>query len=634
MSKIHVLDETTAAKIAAGEVIERPAGVLKELLENAVDAGATAVRVDIEGAGKELIRINDNGCGMDADDLTACVLRHATSKIQAFADLEKLQTFGFRGEALYSVAAVSRMTLTSCTGEGSGHTLEIHAGKVVSERPAPAIKGTTVEIRDLFYNTPARLKFLKSDSYERACLLKVIEESALANLSVAYRVYINGREVYNLPAQNGPVEQAAAERAKDILGDEVAASLVYKSFDNMGLHLFLTPVEKLVNVRDMQYIFVNRRPIDSKTVSQAIYKAYQNARPKDRHPAFIVYMTLRPDEFDVNIHPQKRDIRFVSENQVFGFIMHAAGETIFTNSRPVEVTPKPSVSLPQQAQAAAEVLLPPAPKQDPVSTGVRWPQRDTTGYNLWTEKPITGLRETETPVQYTAEPDGPTPTEQPSQTPLQTPADKTVTPETLPAKKPENAPKWFVGPYHYLGQLHKTYLLFENPDGLILIDQHAAQERVLFEHYLDAFEKQNVAVQKLLFPLHVDLPPSNVETLLSWGNWLKTAGFEITPFSARTIAVHTRPHIIRFHENDLKDFIVSLAQLVGDPTKSTETLKRKMVAMLACKKAIKAHDQISAAEAEALIENMKKCKDGMHCPHGRPCVARVELQDIAKLFGR
>lgn len=632
MSKIHVLDSATAAKIAAGEVIERPAGVLKELLENAVDAGATAVRIDIDGSGKELIRINDNGCGMDADDLAACVLRHATSKIQAFTDLEKLQTFGFRGEALYSVAAVSRMTLTSCTGESGGYTLEIHAGEVVSQRPAPAIKGTTVQIRDLFYNMPARLKFLKSDSYERACLLKVIEESALANLSVAYRVYINGREVYNLPAQNGPTEQAVIARAAAILGEEVVASLVYKSFDKMGLHLFVTPVEKLVNVRDMQYVFVNRRPIDSKTVSQAIYKAYQNARPKDRHPAFIVYMTLNPDEFDVNIHPQKRDIRFINENQVFGFIMHAAGETIFSHSRPVEATPKPSVTLPQQAQPAAEVLLTPTSQREPVSAEVRLPKRDTTGYNLWTEKPVDGLHETETPEEYRAEPFSPQPIEKPisAQRKEQTP----VVQNTSAALPQDNAPQWFVGPYHYLGQLHRTYLLFENPEGLILIDQHAAQERVLFEHYLAAFEQHKVAVQKLLFPLHVDLPPSNVETLLSWGEWLKSAGFEISPFSARTVAVHTRPHVIRFHENDLKEFIVSLAQLVGDPTKSTETLKRKMVAMLACKKAIKAHDQISAAEAEALIENMKKCKDGMHCPHGRPCVAQVALKDIGKLFGR
>ena len=625
MSNIHVLDEKTIGKIAAGEVIERPAGVLKELLENAVDAGATAIRVDIEGAGKELIRINDNGCGMDEEDLKNSVLRHATSKISAFDDLETLQTFGFRGEALYSVAAVSRMTLTSCRAGG-----ELHAGKMISCSPAPAIQGTTVEIRDLFYNTPARLKFLKSDSYERACLLKVVEESALANLTVGYCVHINGREVYNLPAQNGPVQTAAVARAEEILGKEVAQSLVHKSFDKMGLELFITPDDKLVNVRDMQYVFVNRRPIDSKTVQQAVYKAYQNARPKDRHPAFIAYMTLQPDEFDVNIHPQKRDIRFVNENQVFGFIMHAAGETVFGHARPVEVNVTPAVTLPTPAQPAAEQLFgaPQQPSVSPAASSSSW-------HHPWENKQEFVLREPETSDEdKTSLPDG-------AERTVRVQAESLMPPSSAPPAAPapqelpgENAPQWFVGPYHYLGQLHRTYLLFENPAGLILIDQHAAQERVLFEHYLDAFETRKVAVQKLLFPLHVDLPPSNAQTLLSWADFLKTAGFEITSFAARTVLVHTRPHIIRFKEDDLKEFIVSLSQLVGDPSKSTETLKRNMIATLACKKAIKAHDPISAAEAEALVESMKKCKDGMHCPHGRPCVAQVELKDIGKLFGR
>ena len=624
MSKIHVLDEKTAGKIAAGEVIERPAGVLKELLENAVDAGATAVRVDIEGSGRDLIRVNDNGCGMDEEDLKNSVLRHATSKINRFADLETLRTFGFRGEALYSVAAVSRVTLTSCTGANEGHRLELHAGKMIAFSPAPAIKGTTVEIRDLFYNTPARLKFLKSDSYERACLLKVVEESALANLAVAYSVRINGREVYNLPAQTGPLEKAAVERAEDILGAEVAHSLIYKSFNKMGLHLFITPDDKLVNVRDMQYVFVNRRPIDSKTIQQAIYKAYQNARPKDRHPAFIVYMTLAPGEFDVNIHPQKRDVRFINENEVFGFMMNAVGETVFSHTTPVVAEIKKPLSVDLPAQIAGEKLWTPVPVSQPKQPEVMLSGESSplSHHHPWEEKNTFALRETETPGEYHASLD--------KELAAQQHADKTTQPEL----KTSADPSWFVGPYHYLGQLHRSYLLFENPDGLVIIDQHAAQERVLFEQYLTAFDKRKVAVQKLLFPLHVDLPPSNVQALLSWTDFLKTAGFEIAPFSARTVQVHTRPHMIRFEEDELKDFIVSLAQVVGDPVKSTEKLKRNMVATLACKKAIKAHDAISAAEAEALVENMKKCKDGMHCPHGRPCVAQVPLKDIEKWFGR
>ncbi len=619
MNKIQVLDEKTASKIAAGEVIERPSGVLKELLENAVDAGATSLRIDIEGAGKELIRINDNGCGMDEADLQNSVLRHATSKIKSFEDLEHLQTFGFRGEALYSVAAVSRMTLTSCNGTGSGNRLEIQAGQVVSKSPAPAIKGTTVEIRDLFFNTPARLKFLKSDSYERACLLKVVEESALANLSVAYHVHINGREVYNLPAQQGPFVQAVTQRANAILGEEVAESLRYKSFDEKQLHLFITPPDKLVTVRDMQYVFVNGRPIDSKTIQQAIYKAYQNLRPKDRHPAFIVYLTLPPGDFDVNIHPQKRDIRFVDESHVFAFIMQAAQQILSEQARPVEVR-ETSVSLPPVAQEAAERLL----------SAVSPKQAAETWHHPWEEKSTFELRETAEPAQIAGF--GAETFQVAEERPLLNPQPDSSTPVATPL--PEDSPAWFAGPYHYLGQLQKTYLVFENPLGLVLIDQHAAQERVLFEHYLDAFDKRDIKVQKLLFPLHVDLPPSNAQTLLSWKEWLKTAGFEIESFSARTILVHTRPHMIRFQEDDLKEFIVSLAQLVGDPAKSTDELKRKMVAMLACKKAIKAHDQISAAEAEGLLENMKKCKDGMHCPHGRPCVAQLQMKDIGKLFGR
>lgn len=623
MSNIRILDEKTAGKIAAGEVIERPAGVLKELLENAVDAGATCINITIEGAGKDLIRINDNGCGMSGEDLELSVLRHATSKISSFGDLERLHTFGFRGEALYSVAAVSRMTLTSCTGEGTGNRLEVHAGKVVSKTPAPSIKGTTVEIRDLFFNTPARLKFLKSDSYERACLLKVIEESALANLSVSFRVTVNGRSVYDLPAQTENLPKAAIERAKDILGEEVAKSLLYKEFEEMGLRLLLTPADRLVNVRDMQYIFVNRRPIDSKTIQQAVYKAYQNVRPKDRHPAFVAYMTLPPADFDVNIHPQKRDIRFINENKVFGFMMHAAGETVFQNTKPIEVTVEaPSVSLPNSAQPAAEQLFVPT---SVVSEEKRpsFMEQVFSGKTDFSRKPSFLLKETEDPIDYVAKP---------VSNPIK--KDSVCADDTNPSLASEGSPSWYQGPYHYLGQLQRSYLLFENPQGLVLIDQHAAQERVLFEHYLEEFDRHSVKVQKLLFPIRVDLPPSNLETLLSWADFLKTAGFEIEPFSTRTVQVHTLPYIIRFKEDDMKEFIVSLAQVVGDPTKSTEVLKKKMVAMLACKKAIKAHDQISATEAETLLENMKNCQDGMHCPHGRPCVAQLKMKEVEKLFGR
>ncbi len=627
MSNIHVLDEKTAGQIAAGEVIERPAGVLKELLENAIDAGATSLHIDIEGAGRSLIRVNDNGRGMDEQDLKLSVLRHATSKIAVFDDLGSLDTFGFRGEALYSVAAVSQMAITSCTAGGTGNRLEVHGGKVISQSPAPAIEGTTVEIRDLFYNVPARLKFLKSDSYERACLLKVIEESMLANLHVGYHVTINGRNVYDLPAENGSFEKSVIHRARQIMGPEVADSLVFKFFEGLGLKLFITPADKLVRVRDLQYIFVNRRPIDSKTIQQAVYKAYQNVRGQNSHPAFLIYMTLQPSAFDVNIHPQKRDVRFEDEHVVFASILKHAGETIFGSAIPVEVSTNKetlSLSLPKPAQPAAEKLFTSKPMEQfatefaakPDEKSATFSQKPVKKTDLFAPTPQE-LRESEEPAEYVAR----------STEPVEKPA---LQSQILP----EEGPQWYRGPYHYIGQLQRSYLLFENPQGLVIVDQHAAQERVLFEHYLDLFEKQQVQVQKLLFPVHVDLPPSNVESLLSWKEWLQKAGFELEPFSARTVLVKTMPNVVRFKEDDMKAFIVSLAGVVGDPSKSTDDLKRKMIAMLACKRAIKAHDAISAQEAEALLENMKRCKDGMHCPHGRPVLAQLSIEQIGKLFGR
>ncbi len=623
MNKIHVLDEKTAGQIAAGEVIERPAGVLKELLENSVDAGAHAVHITLDGGGRELIRINDDGCGMTPQDLAASVLRHATSKITQFEDLNQLHTFGFRGEALYSVAAVSRMSMTSCTEGGEGSRLELEGGKILSQSPAPAIRGTTIEIRDLFFNVPARLKFLKSASYERACLLKVIEESALANLEVGYTVVSSGREVYHLPAQSSSMPDAVITRAKEILGTEVGSSLIQGHFPELGLRLFITPPDKLVATRDLQFMFVNRRPVESKTLQQAIYRAYQNVRPKDRHPAFILYMEVDPASFDVNIHPQKRDIRFADERHMFSAIMHAVQETVFGSATPVEMKPTAAAGMPEVSAAITDLPTPPVaptPNVDLFENAPLSMPAQTTA-SAFTPRTAFTLRETaQTAVAPAVEPTA----EQP------TPITLAATPQTTASKEPS----WWHGPYHYLGQLEKTYLVFENPDGLVLIDQHAAQERVLFEQYLDAFEARQVTVQELIFPIHVDLTPSNAEALMSWAEWLKSAGFELSRFSARTVLVNTVPSMLRFKEDDMKAFIVSLSQVVGDPAKSNDTLKRKMVALLACKKAIKAHDQISAAEAEGLLENMKKCKDGMHCPHGRPCVAVLGTKDIAKLFGR
>lgn len=587
---IKILDEKTAAKIAAGEVIERPAGVLKELLENALDSGASVINIDIEDAGKKLIRVNDNGSGMDETDLALALKRHSTSKIKNFEDLDNLNTFGFRGEALYSVAAVSEISIASSTDGGKGARVSARAGADILLSPAPAVKGTTVEVKNLFFNTPARLKFLKSDSYERACLIKVTEEAALSNPEVNFNLKVDGRTIYNL---SGGIE----ERMKQILGDAVASSMVHVSEDAYGFKAWLTPPDKLVSTRDEQFAFINKRPLSSKTLQQAVYKAYQGARANNKHPAYVIYMTMPPESFDVNIHPQKKDVRFADENRVFAFIMNTLSKKIFES--------EPQFMRRQAAGVPAEPELT-APLET-LSEKVEENMGEM--FSVPTVSAAFSVRDFEEREPYK------------------------VVPDRTEKRAPVYSKHWWKGPYRFLGALHKTYLIYENEYGITFLDQHAARERVLYEKYLKEFDGA-VERQPLMVPVQIDLPASSVENLMLWQKWLDGAGFEMERFSARSVAVNAVPHILRIKEKEIKDFIISLSQIIGDPLKSSDALKKKTVALLACKKAIKAKESLSHEEAQALIDSLKTCEDGLHCPHGRPVLVEIPVNEIAKKLGR
>lgn len=597
MSKIKILDETTAGKIAAGEVIERPAGVLKELLENALDSGATSISVDIEDAGKKLIRVSDNGGGMAEEDLLLALKRHSTSKIKDFSDLESLNTFGFRGEALYSVAAVSEITIRSSEGN-EGKSISSSGGGAVTLAPAPAIKGTTVEVKNLFFNTPARQRFLKSDPHERSLLLRTVEEAALANLDVAFAVKTDGRAVLNTPVTKGTFEERVRARAEIILGRETAKNLLFLADDSFNFRVFITPPDALVSVRDLQFAFINKRPVSSKTLQQAVYKAFQGARGKDKHPVFIIYMELDPADFDVNIHPQKKDIRFVRENAVFGFIMNFISKNLF-RAGTLEMPLSPAEEPPREAP-----VLPPSPSFAP-----RAQQEDLLSGPVRT--PAFAVRDFEENETYSAAAALPAGEEAPAQ----------------------NAPAWWRGEYRFLGALHKTFLIYETERGLTLMDQHAARERVLYEKYLKELAENSVEVQPLLIPENVDLPASGVESLLDWKEWLAKAGFEIEMFSRGTVAVKTMPNVLPFKEGELKEFIISLSSVLGDPLKSDEELKRKTIARLACKRAVKAKENMSSAEAMRLLDDLKEC-EGPYCPHGRPVLFEISASDIARKLGR
>ncbi len=609
---IKLLDAQTASKIAAGEVIERPAGVLKELIENSLDAGAKAINIDISKAGKTLIRVNDDGCGIKREELALAIKRHTTSKISTFEDLNKLNTFGFRGEALYSLAAVSKLKISSCQSEEEGGAmLEAAGGEIIAEAPAPAIKGTTIEVKDLFFNTPARLKFLKSDNVERAHLLRTAEEAALANISTNFNVNTDGVSIYRLPAQEER-EQGLRQRITKILGEELAKDLLFCQDKSFGFKAFISPLNNLCASRDNQFFFINKRPVASKVLQQALYKAYQPYRAKEKHPCTVIFLTLNPAEFDVNIHPQKKDIKFAFENDIFNFIYNKITKTLLAEQEVIsaplteETIVESAPTLTQETPKTQEVQNIDGQEVIPLDLS------EIINRHLAEKNQNLFVRDFESRKNYEIKPQH--------------------NEENSPLKKDiDNQPKWWQGPYNYLGQIHQSFLVFENPQGLVLVDQHAAQERVLFEKYLDALKLGEVSSQPLMFPLSVQMPSSTLEQILNYKDFLLKIGFEITRFSSTCLMVNSVPNILQFKEEDLKDFIISLPQVFKE---QEEDLKYKLIAQRACKRAIKAGEKLGKEQVEVLMNNLKKCKDALHCPHGRPTILTFTTAEIAKKFER
>ena len=585
MPEIKVLPEDVVSKIAAGEVIERPASVLKELIENSLDSGASRIEIEIKKAGRGLIRVHDDGRGMDREDLRLALGRHATSKLNVFDDLYSLATFGFRGEALYSIFAVSRLKLTSHrAGADSGYAIEGEGGRVIAELPAAPVKGTTIEAADLFFNTPARAKFMKSDATERAQIIKTVEEAALANAGCAFRLVIDGSELLSVPVLPGGLWENLKHRAAVIFGKNVYAGLarVESKTDNLAVYGLFSRADALRATRVNQHFFVNRRPVASPLLRQALYRGYGHMLT-GRHPACALFLELPPDAFDANIHPQKRDVKFSSDNEVFKTVSNAVyaeiltkqtGEVSFTGGAAGNKFSFPDVPAYRETAAA------PAPAAAAETGGL-----------------------------FDA-------------APAQAPA-------------PEAAPSdWRGQDLNYIGQLSRSYLLFESGAGLLVVDQHAAQERVLYEKYLEELSKGGIKVQPLLVPLETELSRSQMETVLKWRDWLKSAGFEIDQRGPTVALLRAAPALFYFTQPAFSEFLGYLSEVLGEPEKAAEDMKRNIIATMACKKSIKAHDFVKPQEALRLMEDLKRAKDGFHCPHGRPTLFYLSGADLARRFQR
>ncbi|OGR60481.1 MAG: hypothetical protein A2X34_03965, partial [Elusimicrobia bacterium GWC2_51_8] len=506
MPEIKVLPEEVVAKIAAGEVIERPASALKELIENALDAGASKIEIEIEKAGKKLIRVRDDGKGMDREDLLLSLGRHATSKINSFEDLDKLNTFGFRGEALYSIFAVSKLSIASAKkGAECGCAVIGEGGKVTKEMPATPVKGTTVEAAGLFFNIPARAKFLKSDNTERGQLMKTVEEAALANLNTAFMLKIDGAEMFSLPVIAGGEMENLKNRAAIIFGKSVYGGLITAESRRPGLAvygLFSRP-DALSATRFNQHFFVNKRPVVSTLLRQALYRGYEHML-SGKHPACALFIELDPSVFDANIHPQKRDVKFSNDTEIFKAVSGAiysellkkqTGEVRFSGEAAQNKFSPPD--LPEGVK-----VFPPAHSQNRSGDIPAVPGEDS----LFEPAAISGGA----------------------------------------AFAAETRPDWYAPPIAYLGQVAKSYLLFESAGGLLVVDQHAAQERLLFEKYLEEFSKGAIKVQPLIIPLSVELSRSQLETILKWKDWLGTAGFEIEQGGPATALLRATPSLFYF----------------------------------------------------------------------------------------
>ena len=584
MPEIKVLSEDVVSKIAAGEVIERPASVLKELIENSLDAGASKIEIEIKKAGHGLIRVHDDGRGMDREDLRLALGRHATSKLNTFEDIYSLATFGFRGEALYSIFAVSRLKIISFrAGADSGYAIEGEGGRVIAELPAPPVKGTTIEAADLFFNTPARAKFMKSDASERAQLIKTVEEAALANLGVSFRLVIDGAEILSLPTLPGGLWENLKNRAAFIFGKSTYGGMarVEGKTTGMAVYGFSSRPDALCATRVNQHFFVNRRPVSSALLRQALYRGYGHMLT-GKHPACAIFVELDPGSFDANIHPQKRDVKFSGENEIFKTLSNTIYEELLSK------------------QTAAVNMTAPAGE-------VKFGSPDLPAYREASSS---------SPAPVSAEAPG-----------------LFDAPAAAAALSPAPA-DWRSRELKYLGQLAKSYLLFECEAGLLVVDQHAAQERVLFEKYLEEFSKGAIKVQPLLVPLETELSRSQMETVLKWRDWLKTAGFEIDQRGPAVALLRATPALFYFTQPAFSEFLGYLSEVLGEPEKAAEDMKRNIIATMACKKSIKAHDFVKPQEAARLMDDLKKTKDGFHCPHGRPTLFHLSGADIAHRFQR
>jgi DNA mismatch repair protein MutL len=661
MNRIKLLSEQVANQIAAGEVVERPASVVKELVENSLDANPQKITIEIGAGGRSLIRVTDDGMGMSRDDALLCLERHATSKIQRAEDLASIATLGFRGEALPSIASVSKFVLTTRERENpspEGTQIIVNGGTIAEVKAAGSAPGTNVEVRQLFFNLPARRKFLRTEETEAAHIQHYLTLAALAFPEVAFTFVKDARNVWQLPAvKSGAATssriEALRERLRALLGDEKLLSVNFSASleenvrpeeTEIAFEAALPEKSEIVNqksqiqvwgligspgvsraTRDGQFVFVNRRPVENRGINYALIEGYHTSLMKGRYPVCCLFLEIDPAAVDVNIHPAKREVKFHREFEVRKLVAQAVRDTLLAfHSEPVKptATAKPP-STPNELKFAPQASAPALPN---------FPEK---------LRPSSIAPAQTSPIAQTPLKMGflPRRSEVETDAPAIQPAPSAKSADASPSPSsqlPSSAATPLLNvPLRLVGVIGKLYVLLESDRGLVLLDQHAAHERILFEQMMIRIESNVVAPsQKLLLPETIELPPRDALFLREQLAVLARLGVGLNEFGERTFLLDALPPFVKVPGT--RQFVFDLVDELRAAGREVNLarLGEHTVAKTVCRHAVKANDPLGGAELENLVEDLRRCAMPYTCPHGRPTLIEMNYRELEKKFGR
>ncbi|WP_022707903.1 DNA mismatch repair endonuclease MutL [Paracoccus zeaxanthinifaciens] len=593
---IRQLDENTANRIAAGEVVERPASAVKELVENALDAGATRIDVAIEEGGKRLIRVTDDGCGMTGDDLPLALSRHATSKIDG-TDLLAIRSFGFRGEALPSLGAVGRLTITSRVQGGDGAQIRVEGGRIAPVRPAGANCGTVVELRDLFFATPARLKFMRTDRAETQAVADVMRRLAMAEPYVGFRLTADGREIFRTDAEQGELFGALTMRLTRIMGPEFTENALSIDAERDGIAL--TGLAALPTYSRgaavAQHLYVNGRPVRDKVLSGALRAGYMDVLASGRYPAAVLFLNCDPQLVDVNVHPAKAEVRFRDGQSARGLIVSALRHALAGAGH------RASSTVGDATLAAFQ------PEQAPPAAQRAW-RPDTPS-----DAAIRASLDLQAPVEH-RDPGF-----------AEAPSGRYEEPSEQPVAAPLGAAR---------AQIHENYIIAQTEDGMIVVDQHAAHERLVYERLKAQAAEHGIRSQALLIPEVIELSEGDAQRIMSIADELADLGLVLEPFGSGAVALREQPAMLT--RLDAKALIRDILDDLADQG-SSDRLRGRIDAVLssmACHGSVRSGRRMSADEMNALLREMERTPRSGQCNHGRPTWVKLRLTDIERLFGR